>query len=344
MKKIFSIFICSIYFLSMQVCFAANNLYFVKNTQKTVVSDIIDTEFAKNKNYNVTKKNPYIAISSKNNSDYILIILQPSSENLFYYFQSSNNEKFDNAVKKMLKKQNIVFEQSFNTMYLSTFENQAQKILTNNTPTYSFEEPTVQKTVYTQPNKKTDNTVLRGYVGQVARGTTFNTYLQTPINTATAGIGDNVIAVLTENWVYNGHLIAPQGSIVNGVLTKARHATYGSRNGRVVINFTQVVTPENKVYEISTEKIDFSITNEGKIQKTVSSALTGAVIGAIGGLLVGLLSKDANVGISTAIGAGVGAGTSLAGSAIEKGVDAEIPVYTELELTLTKPLSVVVGL
>ena len=229
-------------------------------------------------------------------------------------------------------------------MYLSTFANQAQKVLTNTTSTYTFEEPTQQKQQTKIQNTKQDNTVLKGYVGQVAKGSTFNAYLQTPLNTATANIGDNVTAILTENWVYNGYTIAPQGSVVTGTLSKARHATYGSRNGRVVIDFTQVSTPEGKVYEISTEKIDFTITNDGKIQSTVSSALTGAVVGALGGLLVGLLSSGNNVGVSTAIGAGIGAGTSLAGSAIEKGVDAEIPVYTELELTLTKPLNVIMGL
>ncbi|MBR2526770.1 hypothetical protein IKE67_09925 [bacterium] len=343
MKKFFAIIICSFYLLSTQICFAANNLYFVKNTQKSVVSDIVSQVLTKEKNYNITKQNPYLAISTKNGSDYILIILQTSSENLFYYFQSSKDEKVDKEIKKLLKKQNIIFEQSYNTMYISTFENQAQKILTNTTSKYTFDEPAQQATISTT-NRKKDNNVLKGYVGQVAKGSVFNAYLQTPINTANANIGDNVTAVLTEDWVYNGYTIAPQGSLVTGELTKARHATYGSRNGRVVINFTQVTTPESKVYEVSTEKIDFTITNDGKFQSTVSSALKGALIGAVGGLIVGLLSKDANVGVSTAIGAGVGAGTGLAGSAVEKGVDAEIPVYTELELTLTKPLNVVIGL
>lgn len=345
MKKFFAVLVCSIYFSSTQICFAANNLYFVKNTQKSVVSDIVQQVLTKNKNYNMTKQNPYLATSAKNNSDYVLIILQPSSENLFYYFQSSKDEKIDKEIKNLLKKQNIVFEQSYNTMYISTFENQAQKVLSNISSTYSFEEPS-QQTISANTNnlKKSDNTVLRGYVGQVAKGTTFNTYLQTPINTATANIGDNVTAVLTEDWVYNGYTIAPQGSVVTGELIKARHASYGSRNGRVVINFTQVITPENKVYDISTEKIDFTITNEGKVQSTVSSAVTGAIVGALGGLLIALLSSDKNVGASTAIGAGIGAGTGLVTSAAEKGVDAEIPIYTELELTLTKPLSVVIGL
>ena len=46
------------------------------------------------------------------------------------------------------------------------------------------------------------------------------------------------------------------------------------------------------------------------------------------------------IGTAAAIGAGVGAGTGLAGSAIERGVDAEIPSFTEMEITLTKPISV----
>ena len=75
----------------------------------------------------------------------------------------------------------------------------------------------------------------------------------------------------------------------------------------------------------------------------MSNVAKGAIIGALGGLIVGLLSSSTNTGVSTAIGAGVGAGTALAGSAIEQGVDAEIPTYTELELTLTKPLNVVLN-
>ncbi len=343
MKKISALLICIIYLLSYQVCFAANNLYFIKNTNKDTVVNIVETTFAKNKNYRLTKKNPYLAISTKDNTDYALIILQPSSQNLFYYYQSNESEKIDKAIKKLLKKQNIIFEQSQNTMYISTFEKQAQKILTNTTNSYTFEEPKQQLSNVNYSVQKKDNTILKGYVGQVSKGSTFNAYLQTPINTATANVGDNIIAILTENWVYNGHVIAQQGSVVSGVLTKARHASYGSRNGRVVINFTQVTTPENKIYEIATEKIDFTITNDGKISSTVSNVAKGALVGVIGGLIAGALSSKSNIGISTAIGAGIGAGTALAGSAIEKGVDAEIPTYTELELTLTKPLNVVVS-
>ena len=92
---------------------------------------------------------------------------------------------------------------------------------------------------------------MTGYVDKVVVGSKIKTYLQTPINTANASKGDVVKAVLTEDWMYNGHLVAPQGSVVIGTLSNAGHATYGSQNGSVSINFNQLITPENKVYNIS---------------------------------------------------------------------------------------------
>ena len=124
-------------------------------------------------------------------------------------------------------------------------------------------------------------------------------------------------------------------------MTKARHATYGSRNGRVIIDFNQLATPEGKTYNIETEKIDFTVTNEGKVSRVASNVAVGAVVGVLGGLLVGALSR--NVGPAAAIGAGVGAGTALIGGVAERGVDAEIPSFTEMEITLTKPFSTTVS-
>jgi hypothetical protein len=52
-------------------------------------------------------------------------------------------------------------------------------------------------------------------------------------------------------------------------------------------------------------------------------------------LLIGALTSQ-GIGTAAAIGAGVGAGGALITGAAEKGVDAEIPSFTELEVTLTK--------
>ncbi len=201
------------------------------------------------------------------------------------------------------------------------------------------------QTAYLTPGttlKSQQATVLKGSVVSIDSGTKINTYLQNPINTASANVGDKVVVVLTDDLKYNGVLAIPQGSLVYGTLSKARHATYGSRNGRVVIEFNQLVTPDNKVYEISAEKIDFTVTNDGKVGRTVGNAVAGAAVGALAGLLFGALGGG-NIGTAAAIGAGVGAGTSLIGSGAERGVDAEIPSFTQLELTLTKPVRVSVS-
>ena len=86
------------------------------------------------------------------------------------------------------------------------------------------------------------------------------------------------------------------------------------------------------------------MSNEGKIGESVKNAAGAAVAGAVVGLLVGLLSSNHDhIWRNAAIGAGVGAGSSAIYSTAERGVDAEIPSFTELEITLTQPLNITVG-
>ena len=221
------------------------------------------------------------------------------------------------------------------------FENQAQKVLNNTVSQYNFSQPVVQNTYTSQIEQ---SNTLKGSVTQVPKGATFKTYLETPINTSTAAVGDMVRAVLSEDWVYNGKKIASQGSLLTGMISTARHAAYGSRNGRVVFDFTTMTTPEGKTYSISTDKVDFTVTNDGKLSKAAGNLAAGLVAGALVGLLVSAFSKDSSAWKSAAIGAGIGAGAGAVSMVAERGVDAEIPVYTELEVSLLKPLSVVAGM
>lgn len=341
MKKFIATFTSIIYFISFNSCFASGNLYFIKNSSKSLVQPIVENNIT-NKKYSIIKSNPYLAHSNKNSQNYAVIILQTSGNNLFYYIQTNKNKSINNAILKSLKTMGITYEESFNTTYLSTFEKQALKVL-NNTPKteYNFSENTQQANDNTYQNQPKDNTVLKGYVGQVEKGSTMKAYLQSAINTANASKDDKIVAILTEDWIFNGCIIAPQGSSVTGYLSKAQPATYGSRNGRVVIDFNKVTTPEGKIYNISTEKIDFSVTNDGKFTSVGKNILVGATVGTLIGLLAACCSSSSSVGSAAAIGAGVGAGSAILGSTIEKGVDAEIPIYTEMDITLTKPLSVV---
>ncbi len=342
MKKFLAVFLALFYMLSVNTCFAAvSNLYFVKNVDKSTVKSVVEP-IINNGKYNIQKQDPYYAILKTDASNYIIVILQPTGSNLFYYFQSTDNNAIDKNILKALKKANISYEQTQNQKYISLYESQAQKVLMyDGNMQYDFSEPKQTQNKYIPQQQQTQqSTTLKGYVGKVDKGTTFKTYLQTPINTATANKGDSVTAVLTDDWTYNGHIIAPQGSLVTGTLTKARHATYGSLNGRVVIDFNKLTTVDGKTYDISLETVDFTVTNDGKLKSTAKNIVAGAALGVLSGLLIALLSKDASYGSAIAIGAASGAGVGAIKSGVEAGVDAEIPIYTELDLTLAKALSV----
>ena len=344
MKKCIALLL-SFLFIASQECFAVNALYYVKDIKTTDMEPIVENSYD-TQGFNIVKKNPYYGVSQKGNEP-VVVIIQQSGNNMFYYYNSDENIKVNKAVIKELKKQGKIVEQSFNTSLIEIYDNLAQEVLsgTQVLKTYTFEEepssffepPTKQEQQYNQPS------VYKGYVTQIGAGTKIQAYLQNAINTSSAAKGDNVVAVLTNALTYNGMEVAPQGSLVYGTLAKARPATYGSRNGRVVINFNQLVTPDNKVYSISTEEIDFTVSNEGKIGESVKSAAGAAIAGALVGLLAGALSGGEHMMRSVAIGAGVGAGSSVIYSTAEKGVDAEIPSFTEIEITLTQPLSVTVG-
>ena len=181
---------------------------------------------------------------------------------------------------------------------------------------------------------------LKGYIGKIAAGTKFSAYLRNPINTATASKGDNVAAVLSQDWIYGNHKIASQGSIVYGTVTKANHASYGYRNGSVQIDFNQISTPDGKTYNIKTEKVDFKVDSTGKLSNAAGKVVAGAAIGTLLALLACAIGSHESVGKAVAIGAGVGAGSGVVASAAEKGIDAEIPAYTEIEITLDRALNI----
>ena len=348
MKKIIALFL-ALFFFCCNSCFAFSEVYYLKNTTVANIQPSVISGFY-SQDYKVVKQSPYYAKSTKNPQDYAVVILQQSGNNMFYYYQSNSNKKINNYILKSIKRAGITCEQSFNTNIISIYDNLSSKVMStsSNTNNYVFNDDSTdystsdynKSTATSSAQKKSSNT-LKGYVAHVESGTKLGVYLQSAINTATAVEGDRVIAVLTSDLKYNGYTVAPQGSLVYGILTKARHATYGSRNGRIVINFNQLVTPDGKTYNISTDKIDFTVTNDGKLGRTVQDAAVGALVGALAGLVIGAISG--NVGSATAIGAGVGAGGALIGDTAEKGVDAEIPSFTEMEIILTKPFTTTVS-
>ena len=338
MKKLFAIIIAML-FLGTNSALAFSEVYFLKNARveslKPVVEDAITSQ-----EYKIVKQDPYYAQSIYNTSDYAVIILQQSGDNMFYYYNSNNNKRINKNILKAVKRADIEYEQSNSPNIISIYDNLAQKTMNpsaNNNYVFTDNEPSYYSSNSNTTAKNQPSNTLRGYVAKIDSGTKIKIYLQSAINTANAVEGDRVIGVISQDLKHNGVSVIPQGSLVYGILTKARHATHGSRNGRVVIDFNQIVTPDGKTYDISTEKIDFTVTNEGKVASVAKDVVVGAIVGGLAGLLIGALSG--NLGAVTAISAGVGAGAGAISNVAEMGVDAEIPSFTEMELTLTKPFT-----
>lgn len=347
MKKYIAFILCIVYIFSANVCFAFSELNYLKDVKKDTLIPQVEAVLIGN-SYEIKNKNAVYSVysvSSKKPDRHVSIVLQQSGKNLFYYFESDDSsKKIHKKVLKLIKNLDIVYEKSEDASHLTNFSKIVQKTITGEKTKYTFETPKPAVYQQTAAVKKEDNTTLKGFVGKIPKGTKMDVYLQGAINTATALKGDSVTSVLKSDWVYKNCVVAQQGSLLYGSLSEANRAKLGSRNGSVKIVFNNLVTPKGKTYKITTDPIEFNVTNDGKVKKVVTSTLAYAAIGALLGLGIAAMTGDtSNLATGAIIGAGIGGGGALATNVIEKGVDAEIPAYTDMEVELASPLSVVLS-
>lgn len=346
MKKFFALFLCVLYFLSTNICYAFEELYYLKNIDKQSATGYIK-EVLTDKDFIIKNEEPLHVISEKKSENFAIIVLQPSGKNLFYYYESNDkNKKLNKNILKAFKKKDIVYEQSLDAMHLANFSDIVYRYNTGTKKIYTFEEPKPkQNTTVFENTPKTAPTTLKGYAGKIGNGKRLNIYLQSGINTATAAEGNIVNAVLKQDWTYKEYTVAPVGSLVTGTIVKASPAKLGSRNGSVDIVFNKILTPDGKTLNISTEKVEFNVTNEGKAKQVITATLGMALLGAALGVAFAFIGggSASNIANGAIIGASVGGGSALVTGVAQKGVDAEIPAFTDIEIILDKPVDVVLS-
>jgi hypothetical protein len=205
---------------------------------------------------------------------------------------------------------------------------------------YSFEQATPST------NYNYNNTTLKGSVVTVPAGESFKAVVTAPISTETAVTGQNVTLALGSDYNYNGNVIAPAGSTIYGTVLEVSKAKHGSINGKLLVRFTQIITPTGQNIPISAIiKTDdntgtliggtaFDVTKEYAKDLTV-----GAGAGALAGVIISPLSGG-SVGRGTALATAVGAGGGLVKSIWDKGNDVVLPANATLELILTQPITV----
>ncbi|MBQ2611815.1 hypothetical protein IJF81_05410 [bacterium] len=189
-------------------------------------------------------------------------------------------------------------------------------------------------------------TTLKGRVVTVPAGQNFSAVVTTPLSSENLTTGQTVTLALGSDFYYADNLIAPAGSTVTGSVLEVAKAKHGSLNGKLMVRFTQIVTPygvqipisaliktsDNTGLLIGGTKMDV-VKDYGKdmVVGTAAGALSGVVFGALAG---------GNVGRGAALGTAVGAGGGLVKSVWDKGEDVVIPVNSSIDLILTQPITV----
>lgn len=180
---------------------------------------------------------------------------------------------------------------------------------------------------------------LFGQVIKVPEGTTFPITFDSGISSGSLEKNDRLTAKLTRDFVYNGVLIAPAGSLIYGTATDAQNAGYAYGSGSLEINFNEILTPDGNMLSISTEKIYMEAKSERAKKMT-----RDIIVGTLGTMLIGAaftaLGGGDDWGRNMAVYGSIGAlGGGLRG-VMQRGQDIQIPDGTTIELKLTQPLTV----
>lgn len=205
-------------------------------------------------------------------------------------------------------------------------------------PNYQYNAPNYYGNNYNNNN-------LQGYALYVPAGVTCNAVLSQEINSQSAVVGQSVSAILTDDFIYNGNLIASSGSTIIGSVVQNKKAGFGNRNAQMQIRFTTIRTPYNNIIPISAVVATNDSTGvlkggtmKDSAKEYARDTIIGAGSGAALGTAMGALSGG-SVGKGAVYGTAVGAGIGVIRRAADKGESVVIPVNSQLTLLFDQPIT-----
>ena len=221
--------------------------------------------------------------------------------------------------------------------------------IANAAPNYDVQQnsevPLYQQNYYPTQTLR-GNQTLKGSVVTVPAGQNVPVVVTTPISSANMTTGQTVTVALGSDFYYNGNLIAQAGSTVTGTAIEVSKAKHGSMNGKLLLRFTQIVTPYGVQIPISavvkTSDNTGVLVGGTKLDVTKSygkDVAIGAGAGALAGVIISPLAGG-DVGKGTALATAVGAGGGIVKSIWDKGNDVEIPANSAIQLVLTQPITI----
>jgi hypothetical protein len=187
---------------------------------------------------------------------------------------------------------------------------------------------------------------LQGYVFMVPAGTNIPTVTTSEINSADVSLGQSVCLALGHDFYYNGKLVAPAGSQVNGNVIMVRKGGRTGKNGQLQLRFTNILTPYGQMIPISGKiKSDdgkgilYAATAKDTAVDYAKDIAIGSAAGALMGTIMGPISGG-KVGKGAALGTAVGAVGGLGKSLIDKGTDVIIPANSQIDITIDQPITI----
>jgi len=214
-------------------------------------------------------------------------------------------------------------------------------------PSFGSGTAEYQRQYYNQQvNSPNTAQTLKGHIVTVPAGEKIPVITMMVLSSENLTLGQNITVALGSDYFYDGSLIAPVGSSITGQVLEVSKAKRGSINGKLLIRFTQIVTPYGTQIPISavikTEDGSGLLVGGTKLDVARDYAkdiAVGSAAGATAGLVMSALS-DGKVGKGTALGTAVGAGGGLVKSIWDRGDNVEIPVSAGIELVLTQSITV----
>lgn len=190
---------------------------------------------------------------------------------------------------------------------------------------------------------------LQGRVITIPAGTVLSAATTSTLSSQSLTVGDTVAVRLGSDFYYNGVLIIPGGSSIEGNVVVAERAGLAGKNGKLKIHFTNAVMPNGQRIPVSgklatddgTGMISGG-TTMGRVGEVVKDTAVGGGLGALAGTILGPLSGG-KVGKGAIYGTAIGGGLGLTKSVIDKGNDASIPANSQVNIILDQPATVTPG-
>ena len=182
-----------------------------------------------------------------------------------------------------------------------------------------------------------NNQPLTGSVVYISEGTTISAALLSDISSDSLANNDNITAELDADWIHNGQLIAPSGSILTGRATETEAASFAMKNGRIGLLFDEIMTPDGNIIPLKTNMV-YIVGNSSRALNVTKRIVGGAAVGLLISAAYLLAGMDPTGAIIT--GVSIGAGTGAISAITSKGEEIRVIEGTQLEIMLTEPLTV----